>query len=69
MAETTRETVTACLAVPMPIPMSATDSPNTMMTSAPCRSVKWSGRMANRPRTGNSSGDIHWTASAAAHSP
>jgi len=36
-----REIVTACPSAP--IPMSATDSPNTMMTSAPCRSAGTTG--------------------------
>ena len=65
-AEKASETVTRCPSAP--IPMSTTDSPSTMMTSAPCRSVKCDGWMANRPRTGSTSGDSTCTASAAAHS-
>ncbi len=50
------------------MPMSTTDSPNTMMTSDPCRSAKCDGWIANRPRTRTISGEAASTASAAAHS-
>ncbi len=65
-AEAASDTVTACPSAPSP--MSTTDSPNTTMTSAPCRSTKCDGAMSNRPRTWTTSGDSWSMTSAAAHS-
>jgi hypothetical protein len=48
--------------------MPTTDSPSTMMTSAPCRSVTCEGWMENRPRGWTISGEITGRASATAHS-
>ena len=51
-----------------PMPMSATDSPNATMISAPCRSTKCAGWIENRPCGWMISGDSACTASAAIHS-